>query len=909
MAKSKKKISSSSKPVSTNQINFLLFNGASLDESSSQNIIEQIQSAYNNINIIKWIGNDSNEKNIPQKIFESSRQTIENDFLKNTIIAVDLDKTTWFYELTELPRAKSVLAGSEPLNVVLLDQKGKTNRQTATSILPKQYISNHTRHEGLSYGQLITEIRQYNYSSSLAQSQLFLDKPSDLDLPVNSPLQSLKNIYDIWIRNPWSEYKDPEATPLSKKQATYKLMLVGLLILGLLYALIGGVQAGISSDEHRYLGQAEKAFNFYKSFGADTSVNTKSGVDPQYFNGQIFDNLVYTIGKPFGLERNFTYRHLLIGMVGWFALLFSCLIALRIGGYRAALFTTLLMLLSPIFMGNVFNNHRDIPLATFTIFGIYAIIRFWEFNPVVSRKYLAYVIVALALSFASRLAGGVLLTALMGLYSLLYLIQSKSFSKIFSLDKSYLKPVWMLAIGVVVAFVLNLIVWPYGLVAPLAHSLEVIKSSGNHPVALYQTFEAQYRLSSSMPDYYVIKYIFITLPLSIFIGLALLLYFYFRKKTGLDKSIIFLLIFAFAFPLIYSYFELGNMYGSWRHFLFTFPFIAICAALGWHTLLNHIPKLKNSLWSVGILALTLIHPLQHILRNHPFEYLYYNELVGGTGGAYGNYELDYSLNSLKQGSEWLKDYIRKNHPKGTKLVVASNGGSELTQYFKGFDDSVSTIYTRYYERGTQLWDYAIFPNMYIHPFQLKNNIFPSGDSLHTIKIDGKPLCFIYKRRSTEDYQAVQALNKGDANLAVQKFQAYLKHNPKSEWAWFQLAYIFAQNSNWAQAQTYVTESFKFHPEFLPSRALQGLIYINTNRLKDAQPIFDKLIEDKYDLVNSYKWSGMTYENEKNYRKALQQYGFALGAGNQQKDTYAKIANCFRQLGDVNQAQKYEAMAQ
>ncbi|MBK8514720.1 MAG: hypothetical protein IPL55_00085 [Saprospiraceae bacterium] len=83
--------------------------------------------------------------------------------------------------------------------------------------------------------------------------------------------------------------------------------------------------------------------------------------------------------------------------------------------------------------------------------------------------------------------------------------------------------------------------------------------------------------------------------------------------------------------------------------------------------MNHIPKLKNSLWSVGILALTLIHPLRHILRNHPFEYLYYNELVGGTGGAYSNYELDYSLNSLKQGSTWLKDYIRKNHPKGLSL--------------------------------------------------------------------------------------------------------------------------------------------------------------------------------------------------------------------------------------------------
>lgn len=686
-------------------------------------------------------------------------------------------------------------------------------------------------------------------------------------------------------------------------------LLIGLLSLSLIYLIIGGIHAGIGGDEFRYLNQAEKVGKFYSTFGKDTTAYTKVGVDPQHYNGQIFDNVISLIGKPFGLMQNFTYRHVLTGIMTWLCLLACAFTVVCLMNYQTAVFAMLLMILTPVFMGNGFNNHRDIPLATGIAICMYAVTQLRRRYPALSKKYLFLLLLGMLISFGQRIAGGFMAAFLMGVYVVIIVLEHGDLMKLLKFNKA----TWTWSIGIAVTTILGLalsiLTWPYGLINPIKNAYEVFTQSGNLSVSLYQTFEGKYNLSSQMPNYYVFKYMGITIPIIVLISFVLFVYYTLTNKIRNLGLVSLFLIFAFLFPVIYSYLKLGNFYGSWRHFLFTYPFLVIGAAIGWNTLMQSIPALKSSFLSLGILALTLLHPLQYIIRNHPFEYLYYNEIEGGPSGAYSKYELDYSLNSLKQGSEWLKDYIRKNHPKGTKLVVASNGGSELTQYFNGFDDSVSTIYTRYYERGTQLWDYAIFPNMYIHPFQLKNNIFPSGDSLHTIKIDGKPLCFIYKRRSTEDYQAVQALNKGDANLAVQKFQAYLKHNPKSEWAWFQLAYIFAQNSNWAQAQTYVTESFKFHPEFLPSRALQGLIYINTNRLKDAQPIFDKLIEDKYDLVNSYKWSGMTYENEKNYRKALQQYGFALGAGNQQKDTYAKIANCFRQLGDVNQAQKYEAMSQ
>ena len=38
-----------------------------------------------------------------------------------------------------------------------------------------------------------------------------------------------------------------------------------------------------------------------------------------------------------------------------------------------------------------------------------------------------------------------------------------------------------------------------------------------------------------------------------------------------------------------------------------------------------------------------------MLLNHPYEYIYYNQLVGGLNGAYGNYETDYYYVSSDRG--------------------------------------------------------------------------------------------------------------------------------------------------------------------------------------------------------------------------------------------------------------------
>ncbi len=908
MAKSIKVVEQT-KTTSQHTYNILAIGASAWSEQQLLDTIQSIKNIAKSSDTLKLIYDQAVEGSaIPKQQLMTSAQVVEESFLQKPILVIQLTHPDWQTDLAQWVKVKNPKTGPKAQVLAYIDPKGRYQSSQASMTLSKEVIKNYFGHQGITYGEMEQSIHPLITNSDLVKELILIDRPDGINFSKPGLTQRFSSFYNDHFLKPLSLYKNKAALPETRNQGLYRFLYSTLIAVGLIYALIGAINVGISSDENRYLGQAEKVYNFYKTFGADTSVNVKSGVDPQYFNGQIFDNVIYTLGKPLGWERNFTFRHIAVSVVGWLAILFAGFIALRMAGYRVALITTLLMLLSPIFMGNVFNNHRDIPLATFTVIGVYSIVRYWDIYPKVSRKYLIYVTLALALSFASRLAGGVLLMALMGFYSLLMILKTGMLHKSFIKDLQSLRPVWLLALAVVVSYFIALLFWPYGLVAPIKHSIEVIKSSGNHPVSLYQIFESKYRLSSSMPDYYVIKYLLITIPLALWLGLALLVYAIFSKKALVERSILWLMLLAFGFPLIYSYFKLGNMYGSWRHFMFTFPFIAITAGLGWHFLVQRIPRLNASLWSIGIPLLALIHPLQYVVRNHPFEYLYYNEIMGGTRGAYGKYEWDYSLNSTKQGAEWLKTYIRKNHPKGTKLVIASNASNELTQYFKGFDDSISMAYTRYYERGSILWDYALFPNMYIHPYQLKNHIFPKADSLHFIKLDGEPLVFLYKRTNRDDYEAMQAITANDANGAVQKFNAFLRHNPRSEWGWFQLAYIYAQSNNWSQAQIYVTESFKHHPEFLPSRALQGLIYLNTNKLKEAQPIFAKLIEDKYDLNNCYKWYGMTFESEKNYKKALEQYGFALGNGNNQKDTYAKIAFCFRQLGDQTQAAKYEAMS-
>jgi hypothetical protein len=54
-----------------------------------------------------------------------------------------------------------------------------------------------------------------------------------------------------------------------------------------------------------------------------------------------------------------------------------------------------------------------------------------------------------------------------------------------------------------------------------------------------------------------------------------------------------------------------------------------------------------------------------IVQNHPFQYVYYNQLVGGTQKAFRHYEMEYLFTGLIQ----VMDHLNEELPEGARLLM------------------------------------------------------------------------------------------------------------------------------------------------------------------------------------------------------------------------------------------------
>ncbi|MBU7008973.1 hypothetical protein Ga0451573_003956, partial [Peptococcaceae bacterium DYL19] len=59
-----------------------------------------------------------------------------------------------------------------------------------------------------------------------------------------------------------------------------------------------------------------------------------------------------------------------------------------------------------------------------------------------------------------------------------------------------------------------------------------------------------------------------------------------------------------------------------------------------------------------------------LIRLHPYEYVFYNTLVGGTQGAAARYDMDYWVNSMPEMVRLLEDYLHRTEPAGSRQVYS-----------------------------------------------------------------------------------------------------------------------------------------------------------------------------------------------------------------------------------------------
>lgn len=618
-------------------------------------------------------------------------------------------------------------------------------------------------------------------------------------------------------------------------------IIVGISLITMIFA---SQDAGISGDEFFHTEHAEHVFNFYKTGGQDTLATTVTESNNLPLYGQLIDNIAHGIGLLFNVDDYMALRHGLNSIVGWIAILFVGLFVKRVAGWRAGVFSIILMLVSPRFIGHSFNNLKDIPFAAASMMSVYYIVKFLDELP--KRKYSTMIMLALSIAFAIDVrAGGLIVIAYFALFAIVYYIW-----KYKTLKKEFGKVLlWSLGI-VVVGYFVAVLFWPYALVAPIDNPFSTLKGMANFNVSLRQVFEGQAQWSDALPWYYTPKFILITIPLAVIAGSLIGIVLMFRNKK--NWFYYFVLLFTFIFPIFWIVINKSNVYGGWRHAIFTYPPLVALAALGINELVDSFNNKYIKIVVISAFAILCINPIAHIFRNHPYEYVYFNSFTSGMNKAYGNYELDYYYHSLREASDWVKENAKKDElTQGDKIVVACWHMKPINYYFRKDTANFRTAFIRYNERGEVDWDYAIICNTGISPEQIQNGTFPPKNTVYEVKVDGKPICVVIKREDKSDMFGFELKSKGQLDEAIPFFQTAIQKNPNNETALINLSEIYLRKNMSDSVIILTNQMLKSNPKAENANYFKAYALFAQNKETEALSICDKIIKDNYKYQSAY----------------------------------------------------------
>jgi hypothetical protein len=204
------------------------------------------------------------------------------------------------------------------------------------------------------------------------------------------------------------------------------------------------------------------------------------------------------------------------------------------------------------------------------------------------------------------------------------------------------------------AFLIMFCLWPYIWHSPFSGIIAVLKQMSNNPQTVPVLFAGQIISSKALPASYFPTMLGLTLTEPVWIlfliGTGIVAAMVARKK--LDWKELTPIGLWFLIPFLYVVMTTPPQYDGFRHFLFILPAVFIFTGFVFLKFFEKNPyKWINPLF---VLLLIFPGPLG-IIQLHPYEYTYYNSFIGGTKGAFRNYETDYWLTCYKEAFEQLKD--------------------------------------------------------------------------------------------------------------------------------------------------------------------------------------------------------------------------------------------------------------
>lgn len=667
---------------------------------------------------------------------------------------------------------------------------------------------------------------------------------------------------------------------------------------------------GISGDEVDMNEYGKTIWQYLSTFGADRSVFRSSdelnaaGVYNynrdnviQYYGG-LFDLICALVNKVSPFEE-YTTRHILNAWAGFLAILFAARILKRLLGMRAAWVGTIMMALSPFFMGHAMNNPKDIPFATAYIMAIYFIIRLFDRLPKPQWTDYAWVVLCIGATINIRV-GGILLIPYLGVYAVLHSMVPRLFQNDASRPLGqYIKPVLITAL---LGYLCGSLLWPYGLQNPISNPLNALSEMGNFKVNLRQLYEGTKQFSGELPLSFLPKSFVITNSFPVLAGLLLMLPFVWGFRKNQQAPALYFVLFTGLFPFLYILYTHANVYHAWRHVLFIFPSLLVIAAFGWDQLMQWFQAKKIQLAALGLFGFLMLEPLYFVANTFPNTITYHNQLVGGVKGAYGQYEVDYYYNSVKEAADWFKkNELPKIKPSDT-VRLYSNAAHILTHYFEN-NKNVIVDYVRFPERNQKNWDYALFHIALIPETDIQQGSWIPSSTVFQAQVQGKPLCIVMKRPSHDDQTALRFLEQQQLDSALVYFDRYIQKDPKNAEVLSTAAQVAMQSGKTTLANQYITQAYQAEPNNPQVQSQYGVLLLNQGQFEQAQNMMISVLQKNPQFFQGYYYLAMAQLGMGNAQQALQNLNTAAQDPQLQSACYERMAQIYSQMGNTAEAQR------
>ncbi len=227
----------------------------------------------------------------------------------------------------------------------------------------------------------------------------------------------------------------------------------------------------------------------------------------------------------------------------------------------------------------------------------------------------------------------------------------------------------------VTILIISLFVWillvPYLGSNFFANFFSIVKDSSgfqnwNHEVL----YNGDFYNKTERPWHYLFVYTAFQLPLIVLLPIITSIYLLLKKRFTLHPSVKYLSVFTLVNILLYLILH-PVVYNTTRHFIYLLAVLVVISA---YFLIETIklvsPRYKK--YVIGVSVLYTIITVYKLATLHPYEYIYYNELIGGVRGADQRYELDYWGAAYKESADYVVSIIEKNDLQELKVYSCDN---------------------------------------------------------------------------------------------------------------------------------------------------------------------------------------------------------------------------------------------